>query len=435
MLIIILIILYHVSALNMTTRYIENEERRSLTMELNRFARIGKGVLTKAIGLQKNYVEVYSKGSDLLNESKSNCFTCSNYQKKEELKLLGMDKEAEQIHCSCHECPHSVWEPSYIIQKRYINEKNRYGYQPTLKSNAIKLFLLYHFLQPDGHGFIKDICIKDLAGTIGCTAATINACNDALRDYGYCYFSHSGIHDRYINILLPEYKNYHKTAAEGGRGYITMSDSMLFDLCGIGNLNTLRLNIKGILEVDNASYSDVQSNMVSSVVSQYQRLRGFLPSYCKRNVIQKALEQSDTIFDLSFDERNVTFSIKEKYAQKNMRKNMMENIKESLIDHVEHINTILEDAPGTEQPEEKERFDTILSMIGITPSSKYPCLCLTHSDYEDLSSLALQYNLHMVHMALNQIYNKYILKDRPIEKIGALARTIIRRKSFILEAS
>ena len=80
-------------------------------MELNRFARIGKGVLTKAIGLQKNYVEVYSKGSDLLNESKSNCFTCSNYQKKEELKLLGMDKEAEQIHCSCHECPHSVWEP------------------------------------------------------------------------------------------------------------------------------------------------------------------------------------------------------------------------------------------------------------------------------------------------------------------------------------
>lgn len=418
----------------MTTRYIK-KERRFPTMELNRFARIGKGVLTKAIGLQKNYVEVYSKGSDLLNESKSNCFSCSNYQKKEELKLLGMDTEAEQIHCACHECPHSVWEPSYIIQKRYINEKNRYGYQPTLKSNAIKLFLLYHFLQPDGHGFIKDICIKDLAETIGCTVATINACNNVLQDYGYCYFSHSGIHDRYINILLPEYKNYHKTAAEGGRGYITMSDNMLFDLCGIRNLNTLRLNLKGILEVDNASYSNVQSNTVSSVVSQYQRLRGFLPSYCKRNVIQKALEQNDTIFDLTFDERNVTFSIKDKYAQKNMRKNMMENIKESLIDHVEHINTILEDAPGTEQPEEKERFDAILSMIGITPSSKYPCLCLTYSDYEDLSSLALQYNLHMVHMALNQIYNKYILQNRPIEKIGALARTIIRRKSFLLEAS
>ena len=31
------------------------------------------------------------------------------------------------------------------------------------------------------------------------------------------------IHDRCINIFLPEYKDYHKTAAEGGRGYITMS--------------------------------------------------------------------------------------------------------------------------------------------------------------------------------------------------------------------
>lgn len=404
-------------------------------MELSSFARIGKGVLTKAIGLQKNYVEVYSKGPDILNERQSNCRDCIIHQKKEELRALGFDEEADKIHCFCHTCPSAVWEPTYTEEKRYINEKNRYGYQPTLKGNAIKLLLLYHFLQPDGHGFIKDVGIKELADTVGCTPATIVACNDVLQDYGYCYFCNSGIHDRYINIFLPEYKDYHKTAAEGGRGYITMSKDMLSDLCGIENLNTLRLNLKGILEVDNASYSDTQSDTYSSVTSQYQRLRGFLPSYCKRNVIQKALEQNDAIFDLTFDEHNVTFRIRDKYAQKNLREKMLEDTKESLIDHVDHINTVLCDAAGAKHPEEKERLDTILSMLDINPSEKYPSLCLTLADYEDLASLALQYSLRTVHMAISQIYNKYILQNHPVEKIGALARTIIRRKSAFFAVS
>lgn len=404
-------------------------------MELSSFARIGKGVLTKAIGLQKNYVEVYSKGPDVLNERQSNCHDCIIHQKKEELRALGFDEEADKIHCFCHTCPSAVWEPTYTEEKRYINEKNRYGYQPTLKGNAIKLLLLYHFLQPDGHGFIKNACIKELADAVGCTAATINACNDVLQDYGYCYFCDSGIHDHYINIFLPEYKDYHKTAAEGGRGYITMSKDMLSDLCGIESLNTLRLNLKGILDVDNASYSDAQNDTYSSVTSQYQRLRGFLPSYCKRNVIQKALEQNDAIFDLTFDEHNVTFRIREKYAQKNLREKMLEDTKESLIDHVDHINTVLCDAANAKHPEEKERLDTILSMLDISPSEKYPSLCITLSDYEDLASLALQYSLHMVHTAVSQIYNKYILQNRPVEKIGALARTIIRRKSVFFAAS
>ena len=221
-------------------------------MELNSYARIGKGILTKAIGLQKNYVEIYSKGPDVLNENRSDCHNCIVHQKKEELRALGLDKEADKIHCFCHTCPTSVWEPSYTTEKRYINEKNRYGYQPTLKLNAIRLLLLYHFLQPDAYGFIKDVCKKELAATIGCTAATIDACNDVLQDYGYCYFGNSGIRDHCINILLTEYKDYHKTAAEGGRGYITMSQDMLSDLCGIENLNTLRLNLKGILEIGRA---------------------------------------------------------------------------------------------------------------------------------------------------------------------------------------
>lgn len=110
-------------------------------MELNNFARIGKGVISKSIGLQKNYKEVFSKGAEVLNEQKSMCEGCPVHKLKEDLRLLGLTDEASQIHEKCRGCSSAVWESSYTVT-RYINEKNLYGYQPTLKANAIKLFII-----------------------------------------------------------------------------------------------------------------------------------------------------------------------------------------------------------------------------------------------------------------------------------------------------
>ena len=118
-----------------------------------------------------------------------------------------------------------------------------------------------------------------------------------------------------------------------------------------------------------------------------------------------------------------------------MREKMLEDTKDSLINYVDHINTVLEEAAGTQHPEERERLDAILSTLDIHPSAKYPYLSLSLSDYGDLASLALQYGLHTVHMAVSQIYNKYILQNHPVDKIGALARTIIRNRSIYSAAS
>lgn len=400
-------------------------------MELNQFARIGKGILSKSIGLQRNYVEYYENGPEILNENKSGCYDCPIYKIKQQLISLGLTDAAEQIHTQCKSCSSSVWEPSYTPHKRYINEKNRFGYQPTLKGNAIKLLLLYHFLQPDAHGFVKNISIKSLAMTIGCTVATIHACNKVLSDYNYCYICNSGIYDNHINIYLVEYKNYHKAAAEGGRGYITMSSEMLTDLISISTLNTLRLNLKGILEVDNASYSQTQNETYSTVDTTYKKLRGFLPSYCKNNIIRKALEKDNAIFDISFhDSKSVCFRIHEKYAQKKLRDAMMENTKENITDFVSNINDVLESLNNTEHPDEKTKLTEIRTLLHIVQRKKYPLLTLHLTDYEDLASLALQYNLQIVHTAIIHIYNNYTTSNRPVEKFGALARTIIRNMSF-----
>lgn len=92
-------------------------------LELNNFARIGKGVLTKAIGLQKNYTEIYEKTESKLNENKSKCLNCPIHSLKSQFQALGIDEAYSQLHTQCKGCSTAVWEDSYQVSVKYINEK------------------------------------------------------------------------------------------------------------------------------------------------------------------------------------------------------------------------------------------------------------------------------------------------------------------------
>ena len=396
-------------------------------MELNSFARIGKGVISKAIGLQKNYTQIIVNGPNVLDEAASGCYNCACYNQS-----LGIT-DAMQDSMPCTSCTHAIYKPSHKVKTIYMNERNRYGYQPTLKSKSIKLLLLYHFHRPDGNGFIKNVNEKELADKIGCTVATIRACNKVLQLYGYCYVSASGTYDNFINVLLPEYKNYHKTAAEGGRGYITMSSDMLSELLSIKYLNPLRLNLKGILEVDNA-----RINGSDSVISPFKKLRGFLPRYCKNNVIKAALENTSAILDTSFSEQGVIFKIRDIFSQKQMRKELFTLNQKGIEEYVAELNDNLErykDATSRFDMETAGQLWTRLTAQGITPTGDIPYISLHLSDYSDLAALSVQYNIHMVFTAIKQIYSSYIVSKKPIDNFGALARTFIRnnvdRKSVV----
>ena len=394
-------------------------------MELNNFARIGKGVLSKAIGLQKNYIEEYVKEASVINEHKSNCFNCPVFKAKNSFITQGVPEIKQTLDSKCQCCSSAILEPQYKIVRRYINEKNMYGYQPTLKSYSIKLFLLYHFLQPDAYGLVRNLSLKELARTIGCTVATVRHCNQVLEDYNYCYVSNSGTVDNCINVYIADYKNYHKTASEGGRGYITLSSELFYQLLSMQTLNTLRLNIKGILEVDNSRLRD-SSGSSSAVQTSYKKLRGFLPRYCKNNVIRKALEQNNSIFDLDFTEASVVFAIHDSFAQKKIRSEMLEESKGLIIDFVDSINNIIEDTSSdnfVNASEAKEK----LSAFHIPEKNNYESIILNLDEYASLASLSIQYNLHLVFDAIIFVYNNYILNHLRIDNFGALVRTIIRK--------
>lgn len=405
------------------------DRERSTALELNSYARIGKAVITKAIGLQKNYKEVYEQSEDKLNENKSGCHNCEICKLKCQFSALGVTEVTDALNEQCRTCSQAVWESVYTVHTKYINEKNRYGYQPTLKANAIKLFITYHFLQPDALGFIKNVSVKELAELLGCTPATIRFSNEILSSYGYCYFCESGISDNHINVHIPEYKNYHKPASEGGRGYLNLSSGMLSELLSVDHLNTLRLTIKGILEVDNASVYDAANPDLTDVTSSFDKLRGFLPSYCKPNVIRKALEQGDAIFQYSISDSSVTFSMKQEYSKKNMRKAMLLESEQEIKEHVSCLNDVLELANDKEPSADDERTQALLTMFSIGSFSKYPTLILNNDDYYDLASMCVQYNMNMVKQAVSCVYNDYVARRRPVDSFGALTRHYIRNMS------
>ena len=397
-------------------------------MNLNNFARIGKGVITKSIGLQKNYIETYEEVDIKLDERQSGCLFCPVYQAKCQMREIDVPDALDLLECQCEGCSQAVYTTEYKIHKKYINEKNQFGYQHTLKSHSIKLLLLYHFLQPDAHGMIKDVSIKGLAELIGCTTATIRANNKVLKEYGYCYISESGLYDNHINVCLPEYKDYHKTAAEGGRGYITMSASMMEKILGIKGLNTLRLNLKGIIETDNASFGNTENPEMSAATASYKKLRGFLPDYCKRNVIIKALQQDNSIFDLAYHDNAVTFHIHPEFAQKNMRGSMLENEEASMKEYIDNLNRTLSMAGESYIKGADPIVDACIESYGIADSYKHPLFELSDKDYKDLASMCVQYNRDIVQSAVITAYNNYTLLGREIRNFGGMIRAIIRRR-------
>lgn len=401
-------------------------EKRYIAMELSNFARIGKGIITKSIGLQENYIEVFEVAELKLDEEKSGCAGCPVCSAKCQMRDLGAGEAVEILESKCRECPQAVYTETYTEKKKYINEKNQFGYQETLKSNAIKLLLAYHFLQPNAYGLVEDINIKGLAELVGCTTATIRACNKTLSEYGYCCVCESGRYDGCINIILPEYKNYHKTAAEGGRGYITMSSDMMRKILGLQGVNTLRLNLKGILEVDSSSCRSTEDPELASATATYKKLRGFLPDYCKRNVIIKALQKDSSIFSFDCNDKSVTFNINKEFAQKNVRSSMMQNEEAEMKSYIANLNQTLFMA-GKEYIQGADPLaDARLSSYHIAAASGYTLLGLSEKDYKDLASMCIQYSRDMVQKAIITVYNDYTVHGTEIRNFGGIVRTIIR---------
>lgn len=276
---------------------------------MDNFTNIGKAVLIQALGIQKNYTTIVENTVEVVDYSNSMCSSCKYKQ-----IINTFDKESEIYKSAstyCNNCPNRILTTQNVTKKVYHNEKNRYGYRPMLKSNALKLFLTLHFFHPDRFGIIKNVDTRIISKLLNCNIKTIWNNLDILS--GYTYISYCKTDRHFINIILNDYESYYLPANKNGRGFLVLSNDLLNKLIKIDSLIMLRIYLRELINLDNSNLKG-QASVDHKTIKDIRRI---LPDYCKPCVIRKSIENSTSdIFTTSINDNVIRFEIVEKYIAK-----------------------------------------------------------------------------------------------------------------------
>lgn len=399
-------------------------------MELSNYARIGKSPLIKAIGIQKNRKETYYTESQQLDRSATGCFSCPNYKNIDFLEYLPDKTQQEALAC-CNACQHCVYKTITEEHTRYINEKNMFGNAPRLKGIALKLLVIYHFKNPDDHGLVRRLSPKKLAAYLNCTVKSIRNANQKLQEYGYIMYSQDGFSRNFFQVLLTEYSSYALSAKEGGRGYATFNREFVDELVKIQDLNQLRIYLRTALDFD------TNRNPAKELTTKtnFAILRSYLPTYCKPNIIKKALSSISNLFDVVFDDEFISFKMNNAFHGRRCLEKQNKNNETKLREYVNSLDESMRRITEANiqhlkiDPSDSKKLKQagIFSKIG-TSHKIYVPFKLTDADYADLSLLGSTYSLDAVFNCIGYVYENYHSKFK-MQSIGALVRTILKNSN------
>ena len=385
---------------------------------VDNFANIGKAVLIQALGLQKNYTEILETTEQVIDYSNPACSECK-YR-----SIVKAFDSSTDIHKgavdSCNNCPKKQYTTNSKYTKVYHNEKNKYGYKPLLKNNAIKLFLLLHFNNHDRFGIAQNIDTRVLATTLSCNIKTVYNNLEILKQYNYISYSKNSTYS--ISLCLCDYESYYLPAQKGGRGFFVMSSDLLMQILAIDNLVSLRLHLRELIELDNLSIK----GRISAFSKSYAELKKLLPSYCKPGIIRKAMENSCHIFDISITSSNIRFEIIEQYDSKLQKEKCYNQYVTLFTDFIQDFNSTVV-AVNVDNFISK-KYSEFFDIENINTYDHYHMINLNDTDIMDLAQLSIQYSYGLVLDAYSEVYKTYIMQDKKITNLGGLVRTIILSK-------
>jgi hypothetical protein len=388
-------------------------------MRLANFANIGKSVLLKAIGLQTNTKSVEIVTKSVIDAESSGCLSCLNYSLKIKSTKDGkLYAQAMEVCANCNSCKYKEVEEERIV---YINEKNKHGYLPRLKSLAIKQFMLYHFLEPDKYGVVTNLNCNEIASVLNCSAKSVKNNNLLLENYGYIQcdsYNHGN-----FTVLLNEYATYHLPASKGGRGYITLTPELLQAFIACPTLNSLRIELRKLIELDT---QNLRGNY-TAITRDISELRNTLPSYCKPCVVKKALSIGTQVFDTVINNSMVTFTIKACYLIKEKRKEIADSYKSKLSDFLKQVKDILFDlkfiGDSIQIPDNIKSF--LYSPDTNNTDTELPELYISDSDLTAIAALGYSFSYDQILDALSKIYNTKFKNHEKIKNLPGLVRATL----------
>lgn len=377
-------------------------------MQVTQFATVGKSVIIRACGLAAN-----NKQTNVLDQKKSGCFSCPHYASIMQAKN-DTDKISEITKQNCDKCTHKVYKTVYV------NEKNRYGYAPSLKSYALQTFLFLHFCGPSEVGIISDFSIKKAAANLQCTQKTIHAALKKLQDTGYITYSAGSSRGCY-HVLLQDYKNYYASANKGGRGYITMPLCFLQQLGSFNSLNMIRIFLREYLNIDAQKTSGIYIDKKS-----YKQLLAYLPYYCRPKHLDIYLQSSNPIYDILCSNNNVVFELRPEYIGDVQKDIFINECKNRIKQQIAQDNLLIENLNShtsiTDLP-------TWLAEVGEKCLDFNLPIVLTNKDLEDCAKLCWQYSFSQVIHAIHQTYIHYPAHSS-LKNYGGMIRVLIEDQPY-----
>jgi len=342
-------------------------------MIMTNFGRIGKSFIRSITGVQENYstdeiieltdISVCCKCPFFANTSKIQSEYCQNYCTKAKITK---------------------------IKKKYYNEANRFHLpiKERLSKTQLKQILLYHFLGVDKNGIVKNLSAKEIAKILNCNEKTVTNNNKRLVKLNYILYSK--ISNDKFSVLLIDYKNYHLATREGGNGgYITMPKNLLRTLLNVNKVNSLRLELRKLIEFDN---QNVNSEETVSGEYTYKDIKRFLPDYLRyKKAIEDVISNESKAFDTIIKDNGIAFKLKDIYNP--------EGIKQKIIEKCE-----------------------------MTFNNYFEKFAFEEKDLTDIFQMSIQYGIEKVKDSLDIVYNTYVLKNRYIYNLGGLIRKVILLK-------
>jgi hypothetical protein len=390
--------------------------------QVDNFANIGKAVLLQSLGLQKNYSEAVESTVEVTDYNTTACASCKYCSI---IRSFNPESDAYKSAAdACLSCPHRVTATQTIYKKIYHNERNRYGYKPMLKSMAIKLLLLFHFCHPDQFGVIDSVSFGECAKILHCNPRTVHNNLEILASYGYISYSKND--SKSFSVCLNDYESYYLPASQGGRGYIVMSSQLLTQLLGIGSLMSLRIHLRELVELDNLS---IQGHF-TALNKTYSEMKRSLPSYCKPCVIKSCMKQSAGIFNITCKDKAIRFEIVDRFDCKRQKSELFDMYMAKFSDFIAGFNSNVADANAGSLIADKYRtfFDLSGKNFPADMTGSYCLLHISSLELEDLVQLSMQYSYDNVVAALADVYRDYCLREKTVNNLGALLRTIILAK-------
>ena len=152
---------------------------------MRNFAKIGKAVLSQALGIQVNHKENHTVVKEIETQIvTTECSACHCY-------LLSDNENKACFSKECANCPYRKTEifKTETVETIYINEKSNLGKNSRLSKNAIKVLLYLHFCDPDQYGLIQSFSVGEMQNELDITTRTAKKALKTLQDFGYIVYA------------------------------------------------------------------------------------------------------------------------------------------------------------------------------------------------------------------------------------------------------